>query len=286
MNQPLISKQNFDGLLQKASQLIGQAKELNDEIQSSDQTQFEKMKEIIENARVAQLNLGEQLEQVMEQLDKIAKISEQKKKIKQLRDIYGKEINRYKQIQKNLIEEGYEIRRQTLHRRSTQTQQYKPNVVQSTVTLKQSQIEQKQFEDLVEISQLEIDNAVIKEKQEEIDTIEKDALLLNRIVNDMSTEVNKQGEQLNEVEMNMTTVQDNLKVTVKELDIAKQEQSKTCKKYLWLGLIVLILLGIVGGLLTWLILHIKHEREANKNEDDDNNVVNATMSLFIKLINL
>ncbi|CAD8151252.1 unnamed protein product [Paramecium pentaurelia] len=269
MNQPLISKQNFDGLLQKATQLINQAKELNDEIQSSDQTQFEKMKEIIENARVAQLNLGEQLEQVMEQLDKIAKISEQKKKIKQLKDLYGKEINRYKQIQKNLIEEGYEIRRQTLHRRSTQIQQYKPNVMQSTVTVKQSQIEQKQFDELIEISQLEIDNAVIKEKQEEIDIIEKDAELLNRIVNDMSTEVNKQGEQLNEVEMNMTTVQTNLKVTIKELDGAIFEQKKTLKKYLYLGLIVLVILAILGGLIYYLIHHIR-EKQPNKKDDDEN----------------
>ncbi|CAD8062147.1 unnamed protein product [Paramecium sonneborni] len=251
MNQPLLNKQNFDGLMQKATSLVNQAKELNDEIQSSDETQFEKMKEIIESARASQLNLGQQLEVLMEQLEKIAKLSEQKKKIKQLKDMYAKEINRYKQIQKNLIEEGYEIKRQSLHRRSTQIQQYKPNVLQSTVTVKQSQIEQKQFEELIEISQLEIDNAVIREKQDEIDIIEKDAVLLNKIVNDMSTEVNKQGEQLIEVELNMATVQDNLKVTVKELDGAGDEQKKTLKKYIILGLIGLLVAAIIVGISIW-----------------------------------
>jgi len=54
--------------------------------------------------------------------------------------------------------------------------------------------------------------------------------------------------------MNMTTVQTNLKVTIKELDGAQSEQKKTLKKYIFLGVIALALLGIVGGLIYWLIV--------------------------------
>lgn len=57
--------------------------------------------------------------------------------------------------------------------------------------------------------------------------------------------------------MNMTTVQTNLKVTIKELDGAIFEQKKTLKKYLWLGLIVLVILGILGVLIYYLIHHIE-----------------------------
>lgn len=86
----------------------------------------------------------------------------------------------------------------------------------------------------------------------------------------------------------MTTVQDNLKVTVKELDGAKFEQKKRLKKYLFLGLIVLVLLLIVGGLIAWWRIEVNRNREKNKddNNDDEKNVVNTTMSLLIKLINV
>lgn len=43
-------------------------------------------------------------------------------------------------------------------------------------------------------------------------------MVLNKIVNDMGQEVDKQGQCLDTVEINMANVKDNLKVVVKEMD--------------------------------------------------------------------
>lgn len=99
---------------------------------------------------------------------------------------------------------------------------------------------------LVEINE----ETLIQEREAAVKQVAKDVISVNELMRDISIMVNDQGEQLDNIEININNARRNIKAGVRELSTAEQQQACGFQA----KLATLGISGIAGTLITLAIL--------------------------------
>ncbi|CAD8062326.1 unnamed protein product [Paramecium sonneborni] len=270
-----VIKTQFQALQEKVQNSVEEIKAFNDQQQS---LQIAKLQyNDIQVSRNQFKMKAEKLKDLIAQLEKIARGNEQKNVANKQKQQYLKEVERQKRIMKSFINSSFEqkfskisvIRQSKVHGQETQQEQLKYFVDQNYVkvvpkdqrlqnnersNLSQVHAEESQRikavsidEDFIENDMIDLENMLIDERQRELDLIEKEALQLNLIANQMDDMVDQQGEELDFGQQNLNQAKTNIIGVSNELVAADQNQKQVMKKYYYVigGLIVVIIVLII-----------------------------------------
>ncbi|CAD8159345.1 unnamed protein product [Paramecium pentaurelia] len=227
-------------------QVQSQLTELHDNID-----QFDQDNKDVSNSSVGQdivdlqdqiQNLFKQIQNNIQRLDNnTGHLTGRQQRMKQIKQFYKKEIEKFTQICK-LLEQKLQEKRKTL---ATNQQGRWNDPKPKPIDELQEQLMHNQYD---------IENQVIRERQEDIQKIDHEAQMLNKLVGELALEVHKADEVLDLIDTNQQTTNKNLiKVNV-ELVEAQDSQKSANKKWLIIGLLTIILVGV---LVTILVLKLK-----------------------------
>ncbi|CAD8073802.1 unnamed protein product [Paramecium primaurelia] len=227
-------------------QVQSQLTELHDNID-----QFDQDNKDVSNSSVGQdivdlqdqiQNLFKQIQNNIQRLDNnTGHLTGRQQRMKQIKQFYKKEIEKFTQICK-LLEQKLQEKRKTLATNQLgRWNDPKPKPIDEL----QEQLMHNQYD---------IENQVIRERQEDIQKIDHEAQMLNKLVGELALEVHKADEVLDLIDTNQQTTSQNLVKVKVELVEAQDSQKSANKKWLIIGLLTIILVGV---LVTILVLKLK-----------------------------
>jgi len=80
-----------------------------------------------------------------------------------------------------------------------------------------------------------LQDAIIEERNRELAALKSDYVEVNKLFKIVGEEIAKQGEQVDNIENNISRAQDNVKAAGKEIVLAEKELDSTNKLYLWIA---------------------------------------------------
>ncbi|CAD8069234.1 unnamed protein product [Paramecium sonneborni] len=268
-------KTQFQTLQEKIENSVVEIKDFNDQ-QQSVQIATLQYKDVQISRNQFKIK-AEKLKVLIAQLEKIARGNEQKNVANKLKQQYQKEVERQKRIMKSFVNSSFEqkfskisvIRQSKAYGQENQQEQLKYFVDQNYVkivpkdqrvqniersNLSQVHAEESQRiktvsidEDFIENDMIDLENMLIDERQHELDLIEKEALQLNLIANQMDDMVDQQGQELDFGQQNLNQAKTNIIGVSNELVSVDQNQKQSMKKYYYIigGLIVVVIVLII-----------------------------------------
>ncbi|CAD8163831.1 unnamed protein product [Paramecium octaurelia] len=222
-------------------QVQSQLTELHDNVEQFDQDHKD-----VNNSSIGQdvidlqdqiQNLLKQLQNNMQRLDNnTGHLSGRQQKMKQIKQFYKKEIDKFTQVCKQ-VEQKLQMKRKTIAMNSqAKWNDPKPKPADEL----QEQLMHDQYD---------VDNQMIREREEEIQKIDREAQMLNKLVGELALEVNKADEVLDIIDVNQGTALVNIVGANVELDKAQDSQKSTTKKWIVLAVCAIILVGVLVTIL-------------------------------------
>lgn len=120
-------------------------------------------------------------------------------------------------------------------------------------TYEQEQQNKENQKELAVQQEIQNKDKYLEKRKEELEKIHKAAAQIRDITNLMSEKVEKQREQLNEIEANVDTVKENVIEAKKETMEAEKSQRKNNKRICCLVIIILLAIGGVTGIVLSLL---------------------------------
>lgn len=120
-------------------------------------------------------------------------------------------------------------------------------------TYEQEQQNKENQKELAVQQEIQNKDKYLEKRKEELEKIHKAAAKIRDITNLMSEKVEKQREQLNEIEANVDTVKENVIEAKKETMEAEKSQRKNNKRICCLVIIILLAIGGVTGIVLSLL---------------------------------
>ncbi|CAD8077739.1 unnamed protein product [Paramecium sonneborni] len=186
-------------------------------------------------------NLLKQLQGNMQRLDNNAgHLPGRQQKMKQIKQFYKKEIDKFTSVCKQLEQQLQQKRKTIAMNQQVKWNDPKPKPV--------DQLQEQLMHD-----QYDVDNQMIKEREEDIQRIDREAQMLNKLVGELALEAHKADEVLDLVDTHQQTTKDNLVKANVELDQAQDSQKSANKKWLIIAILAII---VVGVLVTILVLKL------------------------------
>ncbi|CAD8048888.1 unnamed protein product [Paramecium sonneborni] len=231
MQNLLNKKQTFESKYEEIVALTLRINQLQDSVQRNLDLDDEHMT-LIQLQRDQSKKLLETIQTMINELDKNAKGFEQKKQVKNAKQQLSKQKDRYQQLSKELNKLSF-----------TQTEQINNKVQQ------QHQNFEKQ-EQQYSSEALDLEHQMIKERQEDINHIEKQSLTLQKLMNELGLKVNDQDQQLDLIVHDLQSTKSNVQNANQEIRQAAESQKQSRSKYyIMLFIASILLLGTLGALL-------------------------------------
>ncbi|CAD8066090.1 unnamed protein product [Paramecium primaurelia] len=218
-------------------QVQSQLTELHDNVEQFDQDHKD-----VNNSSIGQdvidlqdqiQNLLKQLQNNMQRLDNnTGHLSGRQQKMKQIKQFYKKEIDKFTQVCKQ-VEQKLQQKRKTI----TMNQQGRWNEPKPKP---EDELQEQLMHD-----QYDVDNQMIRERDEDIQRIDREAQMLNKLVGELALEANKADEILDIVDTHQQTTKENLVKANVELDSAQNSQKSATKKWIILAILAIILVGVL-----------------------------------------
>ncbi|CAD8159726.1 unnamed protein product [Paramecium octaurelia] len=273
--KPEAIKTQFQALQEKVQNFVEELKVYNDQQQSLQIANLQYND--LQGSRKQFKIKADKTKELITQLDKIARGNEQNNIANKLKQQYLKEVDRQKRIMKSFVNSSFEqkfskisvIRQSKAYGQETAQEQLKYFVDQNYVKVVSkdqrvsnnersnlSQVHAEEAtriktvsidEDFVETDMIDLENMLIDERQRELDLIEKEALQLNLIVNQMGELTDQQGQELDFGQQNLNQAKANVIGASNELVGAEENQKQSMQKYKYVigGLIVVIIVLII-----------------------------------------
>ncbi|CAK62362.1 unnamed protein product (macronuclear) [Paramecium tetraurelia] len=267
-------KTQFQIESEKIEDLINQLKQINDQLQATQIT--EQQNSQLMPAKQNFKMKAENIKQIVTSLEKSIRGNEQKNILSKLKQSFQKEVERQRRILKSSINSSYEkrfsrisiIRQSRIKGSEIQAEQLKYFVEHNYVKIgqKDERIEQEnkrhssvKIEDNSKIKTISIDeefrdqewidleNILIEERQKELDDIEREAVQLNLLANQMGSTLGQQGVNLNFGQQNISQVKPKVIQTQNKIvSVDRQQKSRFKKKYyIIIGILILIIVVMI-----------------------------------------
>ncbi|CAD8051866.1 unnamed protein product [Paramecium sonneborni] len=232
MQNLLNKKQTFEQKYEEIVALTLRINQLQDSVQRNLDLDDEHMT-LIQLQRDQSKKLLETIQIMINELERTAIGFEQKKQVKNAKQQLTKQKDRYQQLSKELNKLSF-----------TQIEHGSSKIEQQHQSFEQQQ-QQEYSSDALDLEQ-----QVIKERQDDINHIEKQSLTLQKLMNELGLKVNDQDQQLDLIVHDLQQTKSNVQNANQEIKEAAQSQKQSRSKYyIMLFIASMLLLGTLGALL-------------------------------------
>lgn len=190
----------------------------------------------------------EETKGIIEQMDRLVRDPQQRNKLKETKKEYEKQASRFKLISESLMEKSV-IRaemRDSLNRRSNIPARNRlsreDNAYKQVGPNRDSrELAQEQNLDI----DIDMEQKILMDKKQQLGQTEEHMQRIYGLMNEMSQEVNQQGQNVDIIGEEMLKARGNVEGTNEELEEAARQQKKASKKCIYLVAVVLLIL-IIG----------------------------------------
>ncbi|CAD8163613.1 unnamed protein product [Paramecium octaurelia] len=212
-------------------------------------TKFHDINDLLdqENQDVSNSSIGQDINDMQDQIQTLIKqiqnslqildnntghLAGRQQKNKQIKQFYKKEIDKFSQASR-LLEQQLQQKRKTM---ATNLQQKQNDPKPKPIDDLQEQLMQNQYD---------IENQIIREKNEELQRIELKVQIVNNILQDLAFQVDLANKPLDLVAENQVTAINNIGAAKRELVKAEDSQKSANKKWIIIATLIAILVGVL-----------------------------------------